>query len=77
MKPEVLGTSCFELCGHAERVAFENGSKMRQIGSSAFSGCAFLTSIAIPASVEMMERPAFKKCHGLEVLLVAQASNLV
>jgi hypothetical protein len=53
-----------------ERVVFEPGSKLKQIDQSAFSGCEFLTSIAIPASVETIGDFAFRKCDGLEECLM-------
>jgi hypothetical protein len=63
---EVLGKSWFESFNRLAGLVFENDSKLRQIGRSAFSACESLTSIAIPASVEVIEDSAFKKCAGLE-----------
>jgi hypothetical protein len=74
---EVLGVSCFESCNHIQQVVFEAGSKLRQIGSSAFSGCGFLTTITIPASVEMIGDFGFKNCDGLEACLMAEDAVLV
>jgi hypothetical protein len=73
----VLGTSCFESCNHIQNVVFESGSKLRHIGSSAFSGCGFLTTITIPASVEMIGDFGFKNCDGLEACLMAEDAVLV
>jgi hypothetical protein len=74
---EVLGSSCFESSNYFERVVFENGSKLRQVGSSAFSGCDFLASIAIPGSVVTIEESAFQKCDGLEECLMDENAVLV
>jgi hypothetical protein len=74
---EVLGNSCFESSNYFERVVFENGSKLRQIGCSAFSGCEFLTSIAIPVSVVAIGESAFKECDGLEECLIDENAVLV
>jgi hypothetical protein len=74
---EVVGKSCFESCSHIENIFFESGSELRQIGSSALSGCEFLTSITIPASVEIVGESAFKKCNGLEECLMAEDAILV
>jgi hypothetical protein len=74
---EVLGKSCFESCSHIERIAFERGSTLRRIGSSALSGCEFLTNITIPASVEVIEESAFKKCDGLEECLIKENAHLM
>jgi hypothetical protein len=74
---ELLGKSCFESCHYLENVVFENESKLRRIGSSAFSGCEFLISIAIPAPVEIIEECAFKKCDGLQSCLMNEDANLV
>jgi hypothetical protein len=74
---EILGKSCFESCNHVEKVVFEDGSKLRQIGPSAFTGCEFLRSIAIPASVEIIGDFAFRECDGLEELFLNQDGVLV
>jgi hypothetical protein len=74
---EILGPSCFESINSIERVVFENGSKLTQIGSSAFSGCELLTSIAIPPSVEVIGEFAFEECDGLEEYLIDEDGLLV
>jgi hypothetical protein len=60
-----------------ERIAFELGSKLRQIGSSAFSVCEFLTNIAIPASVEIIGYFGFNKCDGPEDCLMVEDAVLM
>jgi hypothetical protein len=74
---EVLGKSCFQSCSHVEKVIFENGSKLRRIGSSALSDCAFVTRFVIPNSVVTIENAAFTKCDGLEQCLIDKDAVLV
>jgi hypothetical protein len=56
---------------------FENGSKLRQICRSALCDCESLASIAIPASVEMIEDSAFKECVWLEHCLICEDSAVL
>jgi hypothetical protein len=58
-------------------VVFESGSKLRHVGPSAFTYCEFLTSIAIPASVEIIGEASFKQCGGLEECLISNDAVLV
>jgi hypothetical protein len=74
---EVLGNSSFESSNYFERVVFEDGSKLRRIGCSAFLGCEFLTSITIPASVVTIAESAFKECGGLAECLMDENAVLV
>jgi hypothetical protein len=76
-KVEILGRSCFESCNHVERIVFRSGSKLNRICQSALSGCEFLASIAVPASVITIEESAFKKCDGLESCSIDENANLV
>jgi hypothetical protein len=76
-KVGVLGKSCFEQCRDLARMIFEDGTKLRMIGLSAFSGCAALYGIAIPASVEIIEDEAFKGCFALVYCLIDEDAKLV
>jgi hypothetical protein len=76
-KVEILRKSCFEASNHAERILFENGSKLLIIGRSALTPCSSLLSILIPASVQKIEEAALKGCNGLESCLIAEKVNLV
>jgi hypothetical protein len=45
-----------------ENVVFESGSKLREIKGSAFCGCNSLTSITLPASVQLIDGRSFQEC---------------
>jgi hypothetical protein len=66
MNAELLRKSCFEYCRRLLRIAFEAGSKLREIGPCAICDCASLTGIEIPPSVEVIHEAAFKRGTGLE-----------
>jgi hypothetical protein len=74
---EIVGRSCFESSSPIESVIFDNGSILKRIGPSAFSGCEFVTSITIPSSVEIIDDSAFKKCDGLEEFFICEDAHLV
>jgi hypothetical protein len=77
MNVERLGKSCFESCTNLLRVVFENGSRLRRIGPSAFADCEFLVGIEIPDSVEIIDEFAFKGCRGLESCVISEDSHIV
>jgi hypothetical protein len=45
-----------------EDITFETGSRLREIGGSAFAGCSALKSICLPASVEKIDGQSFIDC---------------
>ena len=47
-------------------IVFEEGCALREIGEAAFTGCAYLKEIAMPASLEIIGAEAFLDCSGLE-----------
>jgi hypothetical protein len=49
-------------------VTFESGSRLIRIDESAFSDCESLTSICIPASVEILYRSCFSGCTSISQL---------
>ena len=65
---ETIGWIAFRNCTSLQTVTFEKGSQLKTIESSVFSGCTSLTSIEIPASVEMIENSAFNGCTSLTTI---------
>ena len=47
-------------------IVFEEGCALSEIGEAAFTGCAYLKEIAMPASLEIIGAEAFLDCSGLE-----------
>ena len=65
---ETIEWGAFADCTSLQTVTFEKGSQLKTIESSVFSGCTSLTSIEIPASVEMIENSAFNGCTSLTTI---------
>ena len=65
---ETIEGGAFCRCTALQTVTFEKGSQLKTIESSVFSGCTSLTSIEIPASVEMIENSAFNGCTSLTTI---------
>ena len=81
LKSIIIPASCETIAGHAfprilETVEFECNSNLKEIKSSAFSGCVSLTSIVIPAACETIERFAFSNCKSLEEVRFENNSHL-
>ncbi len=55
----------FSDCSSLASVTFAEGSRLTDIGSSAFNGCSSLTSIEIPAGVTSIRFSAFSGCSSL------------
>ena len=89
---ETIEASAFYGCSSLTTVTFEKGSQLKTIGGGyysnynsncnpnsyygAFSDCTALTSIEIPASVEMIEAAAFKGCSKLATVTFEKGSQL-
>ena len=89
---ETIEASAFKGCSKLATVTFEKGSQLKTIAGGyysnynsncnpnsyygAFSDCTALTSIEIPASVEMIEAAAFKGCSKLATVTFEKGSQL-
>ena len=89
---ETIEATAFKGCSKLATVTFEKGSQLKTIGGGyysnynsncnpnsyygAFSDCTALTSIEIPASVEMIEAAAFKGCSKLATVTFEKGSQL-
>ena len=81
---ETIETSAFQACSSLRTVTFEEGSQLKTIGGGyngltylgAFSDCTSLTSIEIPASVEIIGEAAFKGCSKLANVTFEKGSQL-
>ena len=79
---ETIEAAAFERCSKLTTVTFEKGSQLKTIGGvnyfrsyGAFSDCP-ITSIEIPASVETIEKAAFKGCSSLATVTFEKGSQL-
>ena len=89
---ETIEATAFKGCSKLATVTFEKGSQLKTIGGGyysnynsncnpnsyygAFSDCTALTSLEIPASVEMIEAAAFKGCSKLATVTFEKGSQL-
>jgi hypothetical protein len=63
---EMISESCFDKCESLCEIVFEPGSKLKEIGKSAFCNCAVTwKSIRIPSSVEIVGESCFDCCKSL------------
>ena len=58
-------------------VTFGEGSTVKILPDSLFSGCSALTSVAIPASVTQIDARCFQGCTALTNITFAEGSQLV
>jgi hypothetical protein len=72
---EVIGAHAFEGQEYCT-FAFESGTKLREIGSSAFASCDGLTECNVPESVEILGDRCFEACSHMETITFEVSSRL-
>jgi hypothetical protein len=72
---EVIGADAFRGCC-IEKVLFENGSRLREIGSRAFAQTAQLRIYEVPESVEIIGDQCFEDCFRMETIEFIGSSRL-
>ena len=78
---EIIEDAAFHDCSFLSIVTFKKGSHLKAIGGGktidgAFSYCTALTSIEIPASVETIEKAAFRGSSSLSTVTFEKGSHL-
>ena len=53
-----------------------NGKPITNIGEFAFKKCAGITTLAIPASVQVIGKAAFEECYGVTTIVFESGSRL-
>ena len=78
---EQIATMAFQRNDSLQAVTFEQGSKLTEIDSYAFSGCSNLASIQMPEGLQKLYLNAFNNCDALTCLnipaSVSEVSNYV
>ncbi len=67
---EDIGDWAFQWCGRVTKVTFEEGSKLKTIGQSAFSSCKQVKEFVVPEGVTTIMADAFGGCDALESLVI-------
>lgn len=63
-----ISADAFKNYGTITAIVFPNGSKITEIGNSAFEGCKSLVDIVLPNTVTTIGTNAFKGCESLAVI---------
>lgn len=72
---EAYHYGAFQDCTSLRAITFEEGSRCKDIGDCAFSGCVKLEAFAIPSSVSRLGASAFEKCESIvEVVIPVTAT---
>jgi hypothetical protein len=66
----------FNSCGLKE-IKFEDGSKLREIGVSAFADYRFLSAISLPEGVVVIGERAFCGCNELQAVRFGSEKSLM
>ena len=82
---ETIEASAFRDCASLKNLSFADGSRLKIIGggysginkyAGAFANCSSLTTVEIPANVEIIEATAFMYCTALTSVEFQQGSKL-
>lgn len=73
---EAYHFGAFQDCASLKSVTFEEGSRCKEIGASAFLGCVKLEMFAIPASVSTLGASAFEKCEALVEIVIPSTATI-
>ena len=65
---DFIDMMAFANCENLEEVVFEEGSKLKEIGSNAFYYCTSIKEIELPNSLEVINYSIFNGCSSLEKL---------
>ena len=78
-----IGNKAFYCCNNLTGVVFGNehdqavGATLRTIGNQTFYKCTSLWEIAIPDSVERIEKEAFNECTSLKLVTIGKSVNFI
>jgi hypothetical protein len=72
---EAIGFEAFTL-SNPMNISFVIGTKLREIGDAAFSGCSELTEFTVPSSVEIIGDRCFENCCHLATVTLEEVSQL-
>ena len=61
-----IGEMAFADCFNLEHIEFAPGSRLKEIGRSAFAGCTALKEIVLPETIKKLNPHAFAYCFSLE-----------
>ena len=71
-----IGKFNFYYCNNLTEIEFAENGALETIGWGSFGYCRALTSVTLPASVEVVDSYAFYYCSNLATFGVAEGSNL-
>lgn len=74
---ERIGSCAFQEYSMLESISFEEGTRITEIASHAFSRCNKLTSVTIPKSVTTLGSHVFYECDALESVIFEEGTEIV
>lgn len=69
--------SAFENCSALEKVTFKENSTLKQVGRTAFMGCANLKEINLPSTVTTLQYGAFMGCSSLAEIVLPSSLKTI